>query len=76
VALVLALDALASRCATGRSIDRFAMWRDGAQAAWLGAGAVIRTDRGVRGDRPWVPPTPLPGRASDLPLATTDTGSR
>jgi competence protein ComEC len=76
VALVVALDALASRCATARSIDRFAMWRDGAQAVWLGSGATIRTDRGLRGDRPWVPPVPLPGRASDLPLATTDTGSR
>ncbi|MGG5889182.1 ComEC/Rec2 family competence protein [Falsiroseomonas sp. HC035] len=75
-ALVVALEAMEPRCRSGVTIDRFAMWRDGAQAAWLGTAAVIRTDRGLRGDRPWVPPVPMPGRASDLPRATVDTGSR
>jgi competence protein ComEC len=75
-ALLVALEPIAPRCRSGLSIDRFAMWRDGAQAAWLDAGAVIRTDRAMRGDRPWVPPVPLPGRASELPLATIDPASR
>ncbi|WP_439594782.1 ComEC/Rec2 family competence protein [Falsiroseomonas sp.] len=76
-ALVVALEPLRPRCATGESIDRFAMWRDGAQAAWLGkAGARRLSDRAWRGDRPWVPPEPLPGRAETLPLAPVDEAAR
>jgi len=42
-------------------VDRFSVWRDGAQAIWLEAeGARILSDRDVRGDRPWVPPPPSP----------------
>ncbi|MBU8538132.1 ComEC/Rec2 family competence protein [Falsiroseomonas tokyonensis] len=76
-ALVVALEPLRPRCATGESIDRFAMWRDGAQAAWLGQAAARRlSDRAWRGDRPWVPPEPLPGRVETLPLAPVDDPSR
>jgi competence protein ComEC len=40
-------------------IDRFTVWRDGAVAVRLTKrGAMIRTDRTVQGDRPWVPPWP------------------
>lgn len=40
-------------------IDRFTVWRDGAVAVRLTKhGAMIRTDRMVQGDRPWVPPWP------------------
>jgi competence protein ComEC len=42
-------------------VDRFSVWRDGAQAIWLGPEeARIVSDREVRGDRPWVPPSPSP----------------
>jgi competence protein ComEC len=75
-ALVVALEAIAPRCRGGTSIDRFAMWRNGAQAAWLGQDVVVLTDRAWRGDRRWVPPMPMPGQASDLPLATVDPASR
>jgi competence protein ComEC len=75
-ALLVALEPIVPSCRSGQSIDRFAMWRDGAQAAWLGSGVLVRTDRGTRGDRPWVPPVPMPGRPSELPRATIDPGSR
>jgi competence protein ComEC len=73
VALALALEPIRPRCAEGLTMDRFAMWRDGAQAAWLGpAGARVATDRALRGNRPWVPPVPLPGRAEALPMAPAE----
>lgn len=57
-------------------IDRFSVWRDGAQSAWLLPGAVpILTDREVRGTRPWVVPlttrqrTP---RGAQMPVADPD----
>jgi competence protein ComEC len=44
-------------------IDRFTVWREGAQAVWLGAsGAVVVSDRSVRGERPWVLGPPLAGK--------------
>jgi competence protein ComEC len=53
------------------------MWRDGAQAAWIrGAVPRLASDRDIRGDRPWVPAEPLPGRAETLPLANVDGGGR
>ena len=40
-------------------LDRFSVWRDGAQAIWLDPDGVrVLSDRDVRGDRPWVPPEP------------------
>ncbi len=40
-------------------VDRFTVWRDGAQAIWLGReGVRVLADRDVRGRRPWVPPPP------------------
>ena len=42
-------------------VDRFTVWRYGATAIWLdGRRARIVTDRAYRGDRPWVPPQPIP----------------
>ncbi len=74
-ALILALEPVRPRCRQGETIDRFAMWRDGAQAAWLAPeGARVVSDRAWRGNRPWVPPVPLPGRAEALPLAPVDPG--
>ncbi|NKE47644.1 ComEC family competence protein [Roseomonas frigidaquae] len=76
-ALVVALEPLQPRCPTGAAIDRFSMWRDGAQAAWLQGETPRRTsDRAFRGDRPWVPAEPMPGRAETLPLATVDDPGR
>ncbi len=44
-------------------VDRFTVWRDGAQAIRLDArGPQILSDRAARGDRPWVPPLPVPHR--------------
>ncbi len=75
-ALLLALEPIRPRCPSGVSIDRFAMWRDGAQAAWIGRdGVVVVSDRAVRGARPWVPPVPIPGRIETLPLAPLDPGA-
>ncbi|MBV9653819.1 MAG: ComEC/Rec2 family competence protein [Acetobacteraceae bacterium] len=38
-----------------RLIDRFTVWRSGAQAVWLKPeSVVILSDRAARGDRPWV----------------------
>jgi competence protein ComEC len=48
------------------TVDRFSVWREGAHAVWLDpAGPRILTDRGHRGDRPWV--TPLPTRTRQQP---------
>lgn len=50
-------------------VDRFTVWRFGAAAIWLEPGrARIVTDRGVRGDRPWV--IPLPERRAAAPVLT------
>jgi competence protein ComEC len=60
-----------------RPVDRFAVWRDGPIAIWLGPhGARVLTDRADRGDRPWVPPPPKPRPrpVSDLPVAPLDEG--
>ena len=41
------------------AIDRFTVFRQGAQAVWLGpAGVRVLSDRAARGDRPWVVPVP------------------
>jgi competence protein ComEC len=64
-----------SPCAAMPLVDRFTVWRDGAQAIWLtGGGATILSDRAVRGDRPWVPPPPAPQPRTivALPLAATE----
>lgn len=75
--LVVALEPIQPRCAQGEAIDRFSMWRDGAQAAWLdGARPRQATDRDWRGERPWVPTEPLPGRPETLPLAPVDRAGR
>ena len=53
-----------------RLVDRFTVWREGAQAIWLTPeGARITTDRGERGDRPWVPPLAYPHRRTPSPPA-------
>jgi competence protein ComEC len=49
-------------------VDRFTVWRYGATAIWLdGTRAHILTDRRYRGDRPWVPPVPVPRQRAPKP---------
>jgi competence protein ComEC len=74
VGLLVASEPIRPRCAQGVSIDRFSVWRDGAQAVWLEAGVRVVSDRAWRGERPWVPPIPIPGRPDPLPLAPLDPG--
>lgn len=70
VALLVSAEPIRPRCTTAASVDRFTVWREGAQAIWLGvAGVEVLSDRAARGERPWVPPPPLPGRPEALPLA-------
>ncbi len=68
-ALLISAEPLRLRCPERiPSIDRFTVWREGAQAVWLGpAGAIVVSDRSVRGDRPWVLALPLAGK---IPLGT------
>lgn len=56
------------RCGAAAVVDRFAVWRDGAHAAWLDADGVrVLSDRAARGARPWVPPAPRPRGATAPP---------
>jgi competence protein ComEC len=69
-ALILSSEPARPRCPAGETIDRFAVWRNGAHAARLSTtGAEVVSDRALRGDRPWVRPVPLPGRPEALPMA-------
>jgi competence protein ComEC len=71
--LLLATEPLRPRCATGAVIDRFTLWREGSHAIWLGPhGVRILSEAEARGDRPWVPPPPMPGRPDTLPMAPRD----
>lgn len=49
------------RCAAELVIDRFSLWRDGGHAVWLEPRAIrVESVRASRGERPWVPPLPVP----------------
>ena len=65
---------LRATCAALARIDRFSVWRDGAAAVWLRpAGAVLVTDRDLRGARAWVPEGGIEGaRAPALPTARAE----
>jgi competence protein ComEC len=60
--VLISAEPIRGSCATSVvRLDRFSVWRDGAQAVWLEAGGpVVLSDRQFRGDRPWVAPTPSP----------------
>ncbi|MCZ8149579.1 MAG: ComEC/Rec2 family competence protein, partial [Roseomonas sp.] len=69
-ALLVSAEPLRPRCATAEMVDRFTVWREGAQAIRLRADAAhIVSDRATRGARPWVPPPPMPGRPDPQPMA-------
>jgi competence protein ComEC len=70
-ALVISAEPVRGRC-RAPVVDRFSVWRNGAHAVWLGRdGVTVLSDRGYRGDRPWVPPVPRPRGAAE-PLAPTE----
>ena len=75
-ALVVSAEPARDVCPTLPRIDRFTVWRDGAHAVWLRNGAaIVVSDRAARGERPWVPPPPIPAaRRTSLPLAQQDSG--
>ena len=77
VAIVVSAEPLRSTCPSVPRIDRFTVWRDGAQAVWLrDGGATVVSDRVYRGERPWVPPSPAAVRdRPTLPMALTDDDS-
>jgi len=73
-AVIVSAEPVRGRCAGTQVVDRFAVWRNGAHAVWLGeAGAEVVSDRAWRGARPWVPPVPVPrARGEELPLAPVE----
>ena len=74
VALVVSAEPAGRLCPGVALIDRFTVWRDGAQAVWLRPDGVrIRSDREARGARPWVPASPARDQPkSALPAAPTE----
>jgi competence protein ComEC len=73
VALVVSAEPLRGRCEGSVVVDRFSVWRDGPHAVWFEAAAVrVVSDRAWRGDRPWVPPMPVPRGQEALPAAPVE----
>jgi competence protein ComEC len=72
--LVVSAEPAPAVCPSLPRIDRFTAWREGAHAVWLADGqAQVISDRGFRGDRPWVAPLPTPARKGvKLPLAAAE----
>ncbi len=64
VAVLLAAEPAKGVCPRGALlVDRFTVWRQGAEAIWLTSdGARVLSDRAWRGERPWVPPLVYPHR--------------
>lgn len=76
ISLVVSAEPVHGVCPPGTPvIDRFTVWRDGAQAVWFTQdGLTILSDRTARGDRPWAPALPSPRRTSPaLPVAESET---
>ena len=68
VAVIISAEPIRQRCRQSILIDRFSVWRNGPHAIWLlPSGAQVISDRAWRGDRPWVPPPPLPRAAAEPP---------
>ncbi len=71
-ALLVSAEPLHGACPDEPHIDRFTVWRDGAQAAWITRNGVqVVSDRTWRGARPWVPPPPGQ-KAVTLPAAESE----
>jgi competence protein ComEC len=73
VGLVVSAEPVRGRCPGSHVIDRFSVWRNGPHAVWFEAGALrIVSDRAWRGERPWVPPMPVPRGREPLPSAPVE----
>jgi competence protein ComEC len=73
--VLISAEPVRAPCAGMALVDRFTVWRGGAQAIWLRAeGAVVLSDRAVRGERPWVPAEPVahPRARVSLPMAVRE----
>ena len=70
-ALLISAEPARAVCPALPHIDRFTVWRDGAQAVWLHNGqAYVLSDRANRGERPWVPPpAAAPAQRTTQPMA-------
>lgn len=72
-AVVVSAEPVRGRCAGSAVVDRFAVWRNGPHAVWLGGEAAhVVSDRAWRGARPWVPPLPVPRGREEPPLAPVE----
>ncbi len=72
VALLLSPMPAHRTCLDRPRIDRFTVWREGAQSVWIGRDGVrVLSDHADRGARPWIP---VPGRRAvpHLPMARTE----
>lgn len=70
VPVIVSPEPVRGDCAGSEVVDRFSVWRDSAHAVWLEpAGPRVLSDRAWRGDRPWVPPRPLPRSRTQEPPA-------
>lgn len=77
-AALVSAEPIRGRCRASRTsplvVDRFSVWRDGAQAVFLTPdGARVVSDRMLRGERPWVPPVPKP-RPREAPAREDEGG--
>ena len=70
--VILSPEPLRGDCPGSMVVDRFSVWRDGAHAVWLQGDARVLSDRAWRGDRPWVPPRPVPRAQSQEPAADVE----
>jgi competence protein ComEC len=69
--IILSPEPLRGDCPGSVVVDRFSVWRDGAHAVWLDPPRVV-SDRAWRGDRPWVPPRPVPRAQTQEPPAEVE----
>lgn len=73
VGLVVSAEPVRGRCAGSQVIDRFSVWRNGPHAVWFEVDGVrLVSDRAWRGERPWVPPMPVPRGREALPSAPVE----
>jgi competence protein ComEC len=71
--VIVSPEPVRGECRGSEVVDRFSVWRDGAHAVWFGtAGPRVLSDRAWRGDRPWVPPRPVPRARAEEPSAEVE----
>jgi competence protein ComEC len=70
-AMLVSAEPIGEVCPGLPRIDRFTVWREGAQAVWL-APLQIVSDKAWRGRRPWVAPAADQRGEVDLPMAQVE----